>query len=150
MTSFREQKPYLVNDFNEIQNELSAKSLDFARQMGAKSFICSPIVCDGEALGILAADNIHSKRPLVHSDMSLLIGIAAIIGIAIRNTELIESKERQFRSILEVLAASIDARDPMTSGQFGRGDGICRGHLPGTSHWDRRYGEIDSGCRPAA
>lgn len=116
VTSFRNQKPYLINDFNEIEKELSPRSLDFARKMGAKSFIISPIVCDGEALGVFAADNIHSKRPLVQSDISLLIGIASIIGIAIRNTELIESKERQFHSILEVLAASIDARDPLTSG----------------------------------
>ena len=116
VVSFREQRPYLINDFNEIERELSSRSLDFARKMGAKAFICSPIVCDGESLGVFAVDNIHSKRPLVQSDISLLIGIASIIGIAIRNTELIESKERQFHSILEVLAASIDARDPLTSG----------------------------------
>ena len=90
--------------------------MEFARLMGTKAFVCSPIVCEGEALGVFAADNTHSKRPLVQSDISLLIGIASIIGIAIRNTELIETKERQFRSILEVLAASIDARDPLTSG----------------------------------
>ena len=130
VASFRNQKPYLVNDFNEIESELSPRSLDFARKMGAKSFICSPIVCDGEALGVFAADNIHSKRALVQSDISLLIGIASIIGIAIRNTELIESKERQFHSILEVLAASIDARDPLTSGHSALvteyAVGICR------------------------
>ena len=116
--------------FNEIESELSPRSLDFARKMGAQSFICSPIVCDGEALGVFAADNIHSKRALVQSDISLLIGIASIIGIAIRNTELIESKERQFHSILEVLAASIDARDPLTSGHSALvteyAVGICR------------------------
>lgn len=127
---FRDQKPYLINDLNEIEKELSPRSLDFARKMGAKSFICTPIVCDGEALGVFAADNVKSKRPLVQSDISLLIGIASIIGIAIRNTELIESKERQFHSILEVLAASIDARDPLTSGHSARvteyAIGICK------------------------
>ncbi len=81
----------------KLRGELSPRSLDFARQMGTKSFICSPIVCDGESLGIFAADNIHSKRPLVQSDISLLMGIASIIAIAIRNTEFIESKESQFR-----------------------------------------------------
>lgn len=128
--SFREQCPYLVNNLNEIEGELSARSLDFALKTGTKAFICTPIVCDGEALGILAADNIHSRRPLVQSDISLLIGIASIIAVAIRNTELIESKERQFQSILEVLAASIDARDPLTSGHSTRVTefalGICR------------------------
>lgn len=129
VVSFREQRPYLINDFNQIENELSSKSLDFARKMGAKSFICTPIVCDGEALGVFAADNIDSKRPLVQSDISLLIGIASIIAIAIKNTELIESQERQFASILEVLAASIDARDPLTSGHSAKvtefAVGIC-------------------------
>jgi HD-GYP domain-containing protein (c-di-GMP phosphodiesterase class II) len=130
VVSYREQRPYLINDFNKIENELSPRSLDFARRLGAKAFICSPIVCDGESLGVFAADNVHSKRPLVQSDISLLIGIAAIIGIAIRNTQLIESKERQFGSILEVLAASIDARDPMTSGHSAKvteyAVGICQ------------------------
>ncbi|MGD9098078.1 MAG: HD domain-containing phosphohydrolase, partial [Desulfobacterales bacterium] len=130
VVSFRDQKPYLINDFNEIEKELSPRSLDFARQMGAKSFICSPIVCEGEALGVFAVDNVHSRRPLVQSDLSLLIGVASIIGIAIRNTELIESKERQFSSILEVLAASIDARDPLTSGHSAKVTeyalGICQ------------------------
>ncbi|MDJ0720134.1 MAG: HD domain-containing phosphohydrolase [Desulfobacterales bacterium] len=130
VVSFREQKPYLINDFNEIERELSPRSLDFARKMGAKAFICSPIVCEGEALGVFAVDNIHSRRPLVQSDLSLLIGVASIIGIAIRNTKLIESKERQFSSILEVLAASIDARDPLTSGHSAKvteyAVGICK------------------------
>lgn len=130
VVSFWEQKPYLINDVNKIEKELSSRSLNFAHKMGAKSFICSPIVCEGEALGVFAADNVHSERPLVQSDLSLLIGIASIIGIAIRNTELIESKERQFSSILEVLAASIDARDPMTSGHSAKvteyAFGICQ------------------------
>lgn len=128
--SFREQRPYLVNDLNEIEGELSSKSLEFARRMNAKSFVCTPIVCDGEALGVFAVDNIHSNRLLVQSDISLLMGIASIIAIGIRNTELIESKESQFRSILEVLAASIDARDPLTSGHSARvtqfAIGICQ------------------------
>ena len=141
VVSFRDQRPYLINDFNEIEKELSPRSLDFARKMGAKSFICSPIVCDGESLGVFAADNIDSKRPLVQSDISLLIGIASIIGIAIRNTDLIEAKERQFRSILEVLSASIDARDPMTSGHSARvteyAVGICH-----ELQMDRQYCEM--------
>ena len=141
VVSFREQRPYLINDFNEIEPDLSPRSLDIARRLGAKAFICTPIVCDGESIGILAADNVQSNRPLVQSDISLLIGIAAIIGIAIRNTELIESKERQFSSILKVLAASIDARDPMTAGHSEKvteyAVGICR-----ELNLDRQYQEM--------
>ena len=84
--------------------------------MGAKSFICCPIIYEGESLGILAVDNIKTKRPLVQSDISLLMGVAPEIGISIHNCMLVEAKERQFKSIIQVLAASIDARDSLTAG----------------------------------
>jgi HD-GYP domain-containing protein (c-di-GMP phosphodiesterase class II) len=84
--------------------------------MGTQSFICSPIICDGQSIGVLAVDNLRSKRPLVQSDLSLLMGIASVIGISIRNADLLEARQRQFGSILQVLAASIDARDPLTAG----------------------------------
>ncbi len=85
VVSFREQKPFLINDFNRIQNDLSPHSLAIARKLGAKSFICCPIICDGDPLGILATDNLRSKKALVQSDLSLLTGIAPIIGISIHN-----------------------------------------------------------------
>jgi HD-GYP domain-containing protein (c-di-GMP phosphodiesterase class II) len=114
--SFREQKPYLINDIDAIGNTLSLKSLGFAKKLGSRSFICCPIVCDGEPLGVFAVDNLKTKRPLVQSDMNFLMGIAPVIGISIRNAELLNARQEQMNSILEVMAASIDARDPMTAG----------------------------------
>ncbi len=43
------------------------------------------------------------------------MGVASVLGVSIRNAQLHEARERQFRLILQVLAASIDARDPLTS-----------------------------------
>ena len=116
VVSFREQEPFLINDINDIGGTLSPRSIDFANAIGTKSFICCPIICDNESLGILAVDNLTSRRQLIQSDISLLIGIASVLGISIRNAELIEGRERQFRSLLQTLAASIDARDPLTAG----------------------------------
>ncbi|BBO72215.1 hypothetical protein DSCA_61450 [Desulfosarcina alkanivorans] len=116
VVSCKEKKPFLINDIKEIGNSLSRRSLAFAHQMGTQSFICCPIICDGKSIGVLAVDNLRSKRPLVQSDLSLLMGIASIIGISISNTDLLEARQRQFDSILQVLAASIDARDPLTAG----------------------------------
>ncbi|MDJ0808599.1 MAG: HD domain-containing phosphohydrolase [Desulfobacterales bacterium] len=116
IVSFREQKPFLINDINKIEGHLSPRSVAFARRTGTKAFICCPIMCDGQSMGIFAVDNDKSKRPLVQSDLSLIVGIASIIGISIRNIELLRGKERLFRSLLKVLATSIDARDPLTSG----------------------------------
>lgn len=126
----RQKKTFLVNNIHDIANTLSPKSLEYARLMEIKSFICCPIIYEDEVLGIVAVDNKNNKRPLYQSDISLLMGIAPEIGISIHNAKLIESKERQFKSILQTLAASIDARDPLTAGHSERVTryslGICR------------------------
>jgi HD-GYP domain-containing protein (c-di-GMP phosphodiesterase class II) len=120
VVSFHNKKPFLINDIDQIEESLSPRSLSFAKLLGSKSFVCCPIICDNESLGVLAVDNLTSKRPLIQSDISLLIGIASTLGICIRNAALLEARERQFRSILATLAASIDARDPLTAGHSER------------------------------
>lgn len=116
IVSFREQRPFLINDLNEIEGNLSSHSQSFVNKVGTQAFICCPIVCEGKSIGLLAVDNVKTKKPLVQSDISLLMGIASVIGISLRNADLIESKVRQFNSVLQVLAASIDARDSLTAG----------------------------------
>ena len=116
VVAMREQKPFLVNDINQLDGQLSVRSLDFAKKLGSQSFICCPIICEGDSVGILAVDNLKSKRPLLQSDMSLLMGVAPVIGVSIHNANLLEAKFSQFSSFLKVMAASIDARDPLTAG----------------------------------
>ncbi len=129
IVSLKTQKPFLINDINEIEETLSRRSLEFAERIGARAFICCPVICDNESLGILAVDNINTKRTLVQSDISLLMGISNVIGISIRHTEHIESREKQLKSVLQVLISTIDARDPITSGHSERVSeysvGIC-------------------------
>lgn len=114
--AFHEQVPYLVDDFEEFEQRHTPHSVQLAKALGVKSFVCCPIICDGESIGVLAVDNLKTSRPLMQSDKSLLMGIAPVIGISIRNAELLLAKEKEFRSTLRVLAASIDARDPLTAG----------------------------------
>jgi response regulator RpfG family c-di-GMP phosphodiesterase len=114
--SFREQKPYLINDINIISGRLSEKSMQFLKDMGSQSFICCPIISDNQSVGILTVDNAKTRRTLVESDLRLLMGVASVIGMSIRNSELHDARTRQLKSILKALAASIDARDPFTAG----------------------------------
>jgi hypothetical protein len=127
---FKEQKPYLVNNIGELGNQLSARSQVFAKELESHSFICCPIICEGRSIGILAVDNLQSKRALVESDLSLLLGLAHVIGISIRNVELLDDRHHQMQSILQTLAASIDARDPLTAGHSAKvteyAVGICK------------------------
>jgi HD-GYP domain-containing protein (c-di-GMP phosphodiesterase class II) len=117
---YREQRPFLINDVEAIEGDLTKHSLEFLRKIGSKSFICCPILYEDECLGVLAVDNLESKRPLLESDLNLLMGIAPEIGISVHNALLTEERERQFRSILRTLAASIDARDNLTAGHSER------------------------------
>jgi putative methionine-R-sulfoxide reductase with GAF domain len=130
VSCFNEQKPHLINDVAELGNQLSPRSKAFAKELGSQSFICCPIICEGRSIGILAVDNLQSKRALVESDLSLLLGIAHVIGISLRNVELLDDRNRQMQSIIQTLAASIDARDPLTAGHSTRVTqyalGICK------------------------
>ena len=90
--------------------------MEFLKSTGSKSFVCCPIIYEKNSLGVLVVDNIEKKRALTQTDISLLMGIAPQIGISINNALLIEQQKQQFNSILRVLAASIDARDPLTAG----------------------------------
>ncbi len=130
IVAFRDQTPLLINDVNVIEGTLSLRSLALIKMLGSRAFICCPIICEGKSVGLLAVDNRESKRPLVQSDISLLMGIAPIIGISIHNAELLQTRSQQFQSTLKVLAASIDARDYMTAGHSEKvteyTDAICQ------------------------
>jgi PAS domain S-box-containing protein len=102
--SFKQQKPFLINDLKEIANTVSKRSHDFVSKLDVKSFICVPIIYEGKSEGILAVDNHHSKRPLNQSDINLFLGIAPQLGISINNArfyELIREREQQFRALSE-------------------------------------------------
>jgi response regulator RpfG family c-di-GMP phosphodiesterase len=114
--AFREQLPCLVDNLNDFEKQHTTQSVQLAKALGTKSFVCCPIICDGESIGVLAVDKLKNNRVLMERDKSLLMGIAPVIGVSIRNAELLLSKEREFNSTLHVLAASIDARDPLTAG----------------------------------
>ncbi len=130
VASFKEQRPFLLNDIDELKDHLSAKSYEFALKMGARSFICCPIVYEGNSLGIMAVDNVETKKPLLERDKNLLLGVANQIAISIHNAKLLDDRLRQFESILQVLVASTDARDPITGGHSLKVTeyvvGICR------------------------
>jgi PAS domain S-box-containing protein len=102
--AIKEQRPFLVNNFSEIQGSLSRRSLEIAKQLGSEALICVPIIYERESLGILAVDNSKSSRPLRQSDMSLLIGVASQLAISIANAmsfEKLHASEKKYRELVE-------------------------------------------------
>jgi len=112
--AFKDQKPILVNDIAEIEKKLSKRSLKFAKEMGAQSLIGVPIVYENESLGILAVDNIRSKRPLTKSDMNFMMGIASQTAVSINNAmsfQQLQESEKKYRELVENANSIIMRRD---------------------------------------
>jgi HD-GYP domain-containing protein (c-di-GMP phosphodiesterase class II) len=114
--AFHQQKPFLVNDVGEIEEKLTQKSRMFMQKLSIRSFLCCPIIVEGDSLGILAVTNQTTKRTLVNSDVALLMGVSPVIGVALQNASLVEKLQSTFEKTLKILADSIDARDFLTAG----------------------------------
>ncbi len=102
--AIKEQRPFLINNIDEIKDSFSERSIEIANKLGGQSLICVPIIYERQPLGILAVDNIKSSRPLRQSDMSLLMGVASQLAISINNAmayEKLQSSERKYRDLVE-------------------------------------------------
>lgn len=102
--TFRERKPFLLDNLFEQRPELSARSLKIAEQMEVQSLICVPIVYENEALGLLMVDNKQSKRMLTQTDVSLLLGVAYQMGLSVTNAfsfKRLQESEGKYRELVE-------------------------------------------------
>jgi len=73
----------------------------------------------GDVLGVIQAIN-KAGGPFDAADIDQLESLAASVAISLENAMLFEEQDRQFMSILEVMAASIDAKDHLTAGHSKR------------------------------
>jgi len=105
VVTFRDQKPFLIDNVDRIEEKVTTKTREFMKMLGVKSFACVPIIYEGRSEGILAVENLQSrKKPFSQSDINLLMGIAPQIGISINNAKTyqkIRQSEEQFRALGE-------------------------------------------------
>jgi len=110
---FIEQKYLLVKDYAQSASLVTPANYALFSSLGVKSFICAPIVCEGECLGILAVDDYRRDGELVQNDLNLIQGVAPVIGIAIRNaTRLANERDlsEQLRKASEGLERRVEER----------------------------------------
>jgi HD-GYP domain-containing protein (c-di-GMP phosphodiesterase class II) len=92
------------------------RSVDQRTGFRTRSLLAVPLkTVSGEAIGVVEAINKRDGE-FTEADQQVLEAVAGIVSVAIENAMLLADQERQFQSMLDALAASIDARDPLTAG----------------------------------
>jgi len=86
-----------------------------------RSILCCPMLNhEGRCTGVLEVLNKRGGGIFDEYDEGLLEALASHAAVAIENSRLYEEKETLFRSVVQTLAAAIDARDPVTAGHSER------------------------------
>ncbi len=102
--AFRSKKPYFVEDISKVADELSERSQGLLQLSGTNSFICVPIIFEGEPLGVLSVDRANTSSPLKQSDLDTLMGIAPQIAISLNNAriyEMLQESKQEYHNLVE-------------------------------------------------
>lgn len=154
--AFTEQCPILVDDIDALSEAFSSRSQRLINRIGSKSMICLPVVYEGHSLGVLAVDNIVTKRPLTKSDMNLLMGVAYQTAVSIFSANAFRSLQRseeRYRSLYEnaptaYISISVDDAVIVNCNAAAvRLLGIERGNLIGSSLLSHVAGDKESQMR---
>lgn len=96
------------------------RSVDEQTGYRTRCLLCVPLkTMSGEILGVIEVMN-KKNGIFTTVDMDHLKSLSSYLSMFLENAILFNEQTRQFRSVLEVLAASIDAKDSMTAGHSSR------------------------------
>ncbi len=101
----------------------------FDRETGyvTRQILCVPLHDSrDEVLGVIQVIN-KIRGSFDAGDLDLLVSVAGIVKVALENAMHAKEEELQFHSLVDALAASIDARDPLTAGHSRRVAQIAKG-----------------------
>lgn len=99
--AFRSQKSVALDNLSKNRPE-NPEVAQLNAALKIESFACTPIICDQEALGVMLVGYFYSDpdAAIRESDLTLLTGIAPVLGVTLRNAGLIQEKEIQHGEIL--------------------------------------------------
>ena len=114
----------MVAETGDIINTQNARELpyfnpefDVKHGYRTQSMICLPIRNQsGERIGVLQVLNKKDREKFDDKDEALLKGLTAQVGIALENSLLHDEVRLSFESSIKTLAATVDARHPLTAG----------------------------------
>lgn len=96
------------------------KSVDEQTGYKTRCMLCIPLkALSGDIFGVIEVIN-KKNGVFTAADMDLLKSLTTYLSMFLENAILFKEQTNQFRSVLEVLAASIDAKDTLTAGHSSR------------------------------
>ncbi|MEN6474147.1 MAG: GAF domain-containing protein, partial [Syntrophaceae bacterium] len=102
--AFLKQIPSMVNDLKEVTEDFRPEARDLMGNLRARAFICVPIIFEGQSLGILAVERTTTPKPMIQSEVSLMVGIAQQIAISINNAhsfQRLQASEERYRELVQ-------------------------------------------------
>ena len=109
-----------INIPDAYADERFNREIDKETGYNTRSILCMPLVSrDGKIIGVTQALN-KRRGPFTEHDEKLLGLFSLQAAVSIENTLLHEEKEALFKSLIQTLSKTIDARDPVTAGHSQR------------------------------
>ena len=117
-----------VNIKDAYTDDRFNSALDHYRETKTKTILCVPFKnLNQQVVGVIQVLNKKHGRIFSDKDEDLLLAIGTNVGIAIENAilfasqkELLEEQKQSFKSFVDALSKSIDARDSITAGHSSR------------------------------
>ncbi|NQU14766.1 MAG: HD domain-containing protein, partial [Desulfobacteraceae bacterium] len=97
------------------------RSFDLKNNFRTRSVLCVPITNrSGDRIGVIQVINKAAEGRFDGGDANLLMALASSAGIALENSFLMEELEASFEGAIRTLAATVDAKHPLTAGHSQR------------------------------
>jgi response regulator RpfG family c-di-GMP phosphodiesterase len=97
------------------------RSFDLKNNFRTRSVLCVPINNrSGERIAVIQVINKVGGSGFDQDDIDVLLSLASSAGIALENAFLMEELEASFEGAMSTLAATVDARHPLTAGHSQR------------------------------
>ncbi|MFQ5957652.1 MAG: GAF domain-containing protein, partial [Candidatus Brocadiales bacterium] len=93
----KEKGPLVVSDAGHD----SRVTAEFRDAIGAKEFVCVPLMVKGRAIGVIVADNLYSGEPITEEHVSILNMFAKSAALAIENAETYKKLEDKMCQLTE-------------------------------------------------
>jgi|GEM_PF-552486 len=97
------------------------RSFDIRNNFRTRSVLCVPISNrSGERIAVIQVINKTDNGGFDKTDVELVTALASSAGIALENAFLMDELEASFEGAMRTLAATVDARHPLTAGHSQR------------------------------